>query len=66
MRYKLIIHFCFSDEKFYQQFTPEEKAKLYGAIGYEENESDPTLPKEVRFHSYNRINIAVTELLYNR
>ncbi|XP_041355806.1 vacuolar protein sorting-associated protein 13A-like isoform X2 [Gigantopelta aegis] len=33
-------------EKFYEHFTPEEKAKLYGAIGYEENESDPTLPKE--------------------
>ncbi|XP_067654011.1 intermembrane lipid transfer protein VPS13A-like isoform X3 [Haliotis asinina] len=31
-------------EKFYEQFTLEEKNKLYGAIGYEENESDPTLP----------------------
>ncbi|XP_033726256.1 vacuolar protein sorting-associated protein 13A-like isoform X3 [Pecten maximus] len=33
-------------EKFQELYTPEEKAKLYNAIGYEENESDPTLPKE--------------------
>ncbi|XP_048251088.1 vacuolar protein sorting-associated protein 13A-like isoform X4 [Haliotis rufescens] len=31
-------------EKFYEQFSLDEKNKLYGAIGYEENESDPTLP----------------------
>ena len=33
-------------DKFQEQFTPEEKAKLYGAIGYEENEVDLSLPKE--------------------
>ncbi|XP_060080495.1 intermembrane lipid transfer protein VPS13A-like [Ylistrum balloti] len=33
-------------EKFQELYTPEEKAKLYSAIGYQENESDPTLPKE--------------------
>lgn len=33
-------------EKFQELYTPEEKAKLYSAIGYEENEADPTLPKE--------------------
>lgn len=30
--------------------TPEEKAKLYAAIGYSETAVDPTLPKSV---SYN-------------
>nr|KAG5695912.1 hypothetical protein BaRGS_017350 [Batillaria attramentaria] len=33
-------------EKFYELYTPEEKAKLYSAIGYEENEADLTLPVE--------------------
>ncbi|CAC5405082.1 VPS13A_C [Mytilus coruscus] len=33
-------------DKYQEQFTPEEKSKLYDAIGYEENEGDPTLPKE--------------------
>lgn len=33
-------------EKFYELYTPEEKTKLYSAIGYEENESDLTLPVE--------------------
>ncbi|ESO95114.1 hypothetical protein LOTGIDRAFT_160876 [Lottia gigantea] len=33
-------------DKFYEMYTPEEKAKLYGAIGYSENEADPTFPKE--------------------
>ncbi|XP_021375808.1 vacuolar protein sorting-associated protein 13A-like isoform X2 [Mizuhopecten yessoensis] len=33
-------------EKFQELYTPDEKAKLYSAIGYEEDESDPTLPKE--------------------
>jgi len=27
--------------------TAEEKAKLYEAIGYQEDMTDPTLPKEV-------------------
>ena len=39
--------FLLSEDKFQEQFTPEEKAKLYGAIGYEENEVDLSLPKEV-------------------
>ncbi|XP_052084958.1 intermembrane lipid transfer protein VPS13A-like isoform X11 [Mytilus californianus] len=33
-------------DKFQEQFTSDEKSKLYDAIGYEENEADPTLPKE--------------------
>ncbi|XP_060551931.1 intermembrane lipid transfer protein VPS13A-like [Ruditapes philippinarum] len=33
-------------EQFYEQFNAEEKKKLYDAIGYQENEADPTLPKE--------------------
>ncbi|XP_052785478.1 intermembrane lipid transfer protein VPS13A-like [Mya arenaria] len=32
-------------EQFYEQFNSDEKKKLYDAIGYQENESDPTLPK---------------------
>ena len=27
--------------------TPEEKAKLYAAIGYDEEDVDPNLPKQV-------------------
>ena len=27
--------------------TPEEKAKLYDAIGYDEEDIDPSMPKEV-------------------
>lgn len=38
---------CFAEDKFYELYTPEEKAKLYSAIGYQENEADLTLPKEV-------------------
>ncbi|KAK6178554.1 hypothetical protein SNE40_013319 [Patella caerulea] len=33
-------------DQFFEMYTPEEKAKLYGAIGYSENEADPTYPKE--------------------
>ncbi|KAL4216396.1 Vacuolar protein [Mactra antiquata] len=33
-------------KQFYEQFTLDEKNKLYDAIGYQENEADPTLPKE--------------------
>ena len=36
-----------SEDQFYEQFTLDEKNKLYDAIGYQENEADPTLPKEV-------------------
>lgn len=36
-------------EQFQQLMTPEEKNKLYEAIGYQENAADPTLPTEVRF-----------------
>ena len=45
--FKLLICFLLSEDKFQEQFTPEEKAKLYGAIGYEENEVDLSFPKEV-------------------
>ncbi|XP_025082320.1 vacuolar protein sorting-associated protein 13A-like isoform X2 [Pomacea canaliculata] len=33
-------------EKFYELYTAEEKAKLYNAIGYEENEMTLVYPKE--------------------
>lgn len=33
-------------DQFYELYTPEEKARLYGAIGYEENESISVYPKE--------------------
>ncbi|XP_056003796.1 intermembrane lipid transfer protein VPS13A-like isoform X2 [Ostrea edulis] len=33
-------------EQFEDEFSEKEKAKLYEAIGYQENETDPTLPKE--------------------
>jgi len=36
-----------TEQQFYEQFTMEEKSKLYDAIGYQENEADPTLPKTV-------------------
>ena len=39
------------EDQFYEQFTADEKNKLYEAIGYQENEADPTLPKEVGFVS---------------
>jgi hypothetical protein len=40
--------YIFLEEQFYEQFNAEEKKKLYDAIGYQENEADPTLPKEVK------------------
>lgn len=46
----LVFYFaCFlcTEQQFYDQFTLEEKMKLYDAIGYQENEADPTLPKDV-------------------
>lgn len=33
-------------EQFEKEFSANEKAKLYEAIGYQENEADPTFPKE--------------------
>ncbi|XP_055872705.1 intermembrane lipid transfer protein VPS13C-like isoform X9 [Biomphalaria glabrata] len=33
-------------DKFQEEFTTEEKAKLYSAIGYDENAKDPTYPEE--------------------
>ncbi|XP_062597875.1 intermembrane lipid transfer protein VPS13A-like, partial [Saccostrea cucullata] len=33
-------------EQFQDEFNEKEKAKLYQAIGYQENEADPTLPRE--------------------
>ena len=39
----------FTEDQFYEQFTLDEKQKLYDAIGYQENEADPTLPKEVQW-----------------
>ncbi|KAK7482167.1 hypothetical protein BaRGS_00026632, partial [Batillaria attramentaria] len=35
-------------EKFYELYTPDEKTKLYSAIGYQENETDLTLPVELQ------------------
>jgi len=37
--------------------TPEEKAKLYAAIGYSETAVDPTLPKSV---SHNQLRYQTT------
>ncbi len=34
-------------EQFEEAMTPEEKAKMYEAIGYHEGQGDPTLPTEV-------------------
>ena len=41
-----------SEDQFYEQFTLDEKNKLYDAIGYQENEADPTLPKEVSYQKF--------------
>ena len=38
---------CVAENKFQELYTSEEKAKLYSAIGYEENEADLSLPIEV-------------------
>ena len=43
-----------SENKFYELYTPDEKAKLYSAIGYEENEVDLNLPVEVRHTVLNK------------
>ncbi|XP_014662270.1 PREDICTED: vacuolar protein sorting-associated protein 13A-like [Priapulus caudatus] len=45
-------------EKFGEAMTPEEKAKLFDAIGYSENQVDTTLPQEfvamqLKFHLKN-------------
>jgi hypothetical protein len=47
----------FTEEQFYELYTPDEKARLYDAIGYQENEADLTLPKDVseRCRTYNNI-----------
>lgn len=42
-------YFFISENTFQEEFTADEKIKLYNAIGYEENHSDITLPKDVRF-----------------
>ena len=39
--------FLTPEDQFFEVYTTEEKAKLYDAIGYQENEADPTLPKDV-------------------
>ena len=49
-------------EQFQQLMTPAEKAKLYDAIGYQENAVDPTLPKDVGCHFYNRNQTNLSEL----
>lgn len=48
----LCVHVCYglTEEKFYELYTAEEKAKLYNAIGYEENEMALVYPKEVILH----------------
>ena len=38
--------------------TPEEKAKLYDAIGYQESTGDLTLPKDVRTILLNIVNFS--------
>ena len=52
-----------SETKFYELYTPEEKAKLYSAIGYEENEADPTLPVEVSPTVVDRFSVALFSTL---
>ncbi|XP_074661340.1 intermembrane lipid transfer protein VPS13A-like [Tubulanus polymorphus] len=39
-------------EEFYKAMTPEEKAKLYGAIGYQENAVDENLPVDYVAHKF--------------
>ncbi|CAH1789713.1 unnamed protein product [Owenia fusiformis] len=41
------------EEQFQELMTEEEKAKLYSAIGYQENTTDPTLPKDYVAHKLN-------------
>lgn len=45
------ISFVFSEDKVQEIMTPEEKQRLYDAIGYEEN-VDTVYPKEVCFYVY--------------
>lgn len=40
------------EEQFEKEFSDKEKAKLYEAIGYQENEVDPALPREVSVDRY--------------
>ena len=40
-----------SGSKFQEEFNSDEKAKLYKAIGYDENAKDPTFPIEVSISS---------------
>ncbi len=40
-----------SADQFQEAMTPEEKSKLYDAIGYQEGQGDPTLPIEVNTQS---------------
>lgn len=40
------------EKMFEQEFTAEEKAKLYKAIEYQENELVPALPKEASMIIY--------------
>ncbi len=37
-------------DQFQELMTDDEKAKLYAAIGYQEDTTDPTLPKEVWYN----------------
>lgn len=44
------VHVCvvnISADQFQEAMTPDEKSKLYDAIGYQEGQGDPTLPIEV-------------------
>lgn len=41
------VFFFLSENQLKEAYTAEEKAKLYAAIGYQENEGDISLPKEV-------------------
>ena len=44
---KMNCMFTLPEDQFQEEFSDKEKARLYEAIGYHENEVDPTFPKEV-------------------
>ncbi|XP_059141648.1 intermembrane lipid transfer protein VPS13A-like [Physella acuta] len=53
--------------KFQEGFTPEEKNKLYNAIGYDENAKDPTFPIEyVAVRLVTKLNKLSVSLVDNR
>lgn len=58
---RIIWLFIILEEQFEKEFSEKEKAKLYKAIGYQENEVDPALPREV---SVNRYHTDIKQISY--